>query len=130
MYYQIRNVGLFGKCINAKTCKTLVQSFVISGLDNGNARLYNIPLSDRPPTAARLVTRPRKREHITPVLFHLHFLPVRFRLFDEILFITFKVLNGTASVHLSDLIEKYIPARMLQSESYSLVRVPRSHTVM
>jgi len=80
--------------------------------------------------AARLMTRIRKGEHITQVLFRLHWLPVRFRLFYKILFLTFKVLNGTAPVYLSDLIETYISLKMLQSESYSLLRVPRSHTAI
>jgi len=43
---------------------------------------------------------------------------------------TFKVLSGTAPVYLSDLIEKCVPVRLLQSESYSLLRVPRSHTAL
>ena len=43
---------------------------------------------------------------------------------------TFKVLNGTAPGYLSDLIERYIPVRILRSESYSLLRVPRGHTGM
>jgi len=47
-----------------------------------------------------------------------------------ILFHTFNVLSGTASLYLSDLIETYITVRMLQSESYSLLRVPRSHTAL
>jgi len=65
----------------------------------------------------RIQTHTRKREYITPVLFQLPWLPVRFRLPYKILFHTFKVLNGTAPVSLSDLIEKYIPVRMLRSES-------------
>jgi len=129
-------MGLIRKYINDETCWTLVQALVISRLDYGNALLYNIPLS---PTnrlqwvhncAARLVTRTRKREHITPVLFQFHWLPVRSRSLYKVLFLTFKVLNGTAPVYLSDLIEKYIPVRMLRSETCSLLRVPRSHTAM
>jgi len=77
-YYQIRNIGLIRKYINDETCKTLVQALIISQLDYGNALLYNIPLSltnclqQVPNCAAHLVTRTRKREHITPVLFQLH----------------------------------------------------------
>jgi len=75
--------------------------------------------------AARLMTHIRKREHITSVLFQLHWLPVRFRSLYKILFRIFKVLSGTAPHILSDLIEKYIPVRMLRSDSYSLLRVPK-----
>jgi hypothetical protein len=102
----------------------------------GNALLYNIrgSLTSRlqrvENCAAGLLTRTGKREHITPVLFNLHWLLVRFRSMYKILFHTFKVFNGTAPVYLSDLIEKYITVRMLRSESFSLLRVPRSHTAV
>jgi len=73
-----------------------------------------------------MVARTDKGEHITPVLFQLHWLPVSFRSLYKILFHTFKVPNGTAPVYLSDLIETYIPVRMLRSESYSFLRVSRN----
>ena len=136
-YYQIRNIGLIRKYINDETCKTFVQALIISRLDYRNALLYNTP----PPSltnrlqrvqncAARLVARTHKRAHITPVFFQLHWLPVRFRSVYKILFLTSKVLNGIAPVYLNDLIEKYIQVKMLRSESYSPLRVPRSHTAM
>ena len=108
-YYQIRNIGLIRKYINDETCKTLVQALIISRLDYGNALLYNIPLSltnrlQRVQNcAARLVTRTRKREHITSVLFQLYWLPVCFNLLCNDLFHTFKLLSETASVYLSEL---------------------------
>ena len=81
------------------------------------------PFSDKPPRASAELC-------CTPVLFQLHWLPVRFRSLYNILCHTLKVLNETAPVYLRDLIEKYIPVKMLRSESYSLLRVPRSHTTM
>ena len=63
-------------------------------------------------------------------MFQLPWLHVRFRSQCNIRFLTFKVLNGTALVYLSDLVEKYIPVRMIRFLSYSLLRVPRSHRSM
>jgi len=40
--------------------------------------------------AARLLTGTKKREHITPVLASLHWLPVRFRIDFKILMFVFK----------------------------------------
>ena len=80
--------------------------------------------------AARLVTHTHKREHKTPVLFQLHWLPVRVRSLNKILFHKVNVWSGTAALYLSDLIEKYIPLRMLRSECHSLLRVQKSHTGM
>ena len=73
-YYQIRYIGSIRPYITTEACKTLVQTLVISRLDYGNALLYgnsltpNSRLQRIQNCAARLVTRTRKREHITPVL--------------------------------------------------------------
>jgi len=122
-YYGIRNKGLLHKYINNETYRTLVQAFIISRLDYGNALLYNTPLSltnrlQRVQNCAvRLVILTRKREHITPVLLQMHWLPGRFKSLYQILFHTVNVLSGTEPLYLSDLI-KIIPVRMLRPESY------------
>jgi len=110
--------------------------YYFSTVDYGNALLYNILLSLTKRLqwmqncVARLVTCTRKKEHITPVLFQLHWLPVRFRSLYKILFLTFKVLNekNISVSKRSD--RKYIPVRMFRSESYSLLRVPKRHTAV
>jgi len=43
-------------------------------------------------SAARLLTRVKKREHITPVLASLHWLPVQYRIHFKILVITLVTL--------------------------------------
>ncbi len=48
--------------------------------------------------AARLLTNTKRREHITPILAHLQWLPVRFRIHFKILLITFKALHGTGTL--------------------------------
>ena len=115
-----------------ETCQVLI----IYRLDYRNALLYTIPLflTNRLKRvenyAAHLVIRTRKREHRTPILFQLHWLPLRFRSLYKILFYTFNVLSETPLFCLSDLIYKYIPLRMLRSDSYSICRVPITHTTV
>ena len=46
--------------------------------------------------AARMLTGTKKREHITPVLAQLHWLPVKFRIDFKILLFVFKAVNGSA----------------------------------
>ena len=81
-YYQIRNIGLIRKYLDIDTTKTLVHAYVTSRLDYCNSLLYGIPkeltnkLQRVQNTAARLVTRTRKYDHITPVLKDLHWLPI------------------------------------------------------
>ncbi len=59
--------------------------------------------------AARLLTGVRKREHITPVLISLLWLPVRFRIDFKVLLLVFKCLNGLAPEYLSDLLSIHNP---------------------
>ena len=67
-------------------CRTIVHDLVMSRLDYCNAILYGLPdaqlrkLQLVQNSAARLVTGTRRREHITPVLFALHWLPIRQRI--------------------------------------------------
>lgn len=134
-YFQIRNIGRMRQFITTDACKTLVHSLVTSRLDYGNALLYGISdsatrrLQKVQNTAARLVTRTRKREHITPVLHALHWLPVQYRSQYKILMLTYKTLNGAAPSYLTELVTPYQPARSLRSEAESLLCVPKSRTV-
>ena len=77
--------------------------------------------------AARLVTRTRKFEHITPVLAALHWLLVRFRLNFEIFRFIFMGVNGLAWAYISNLLTSCVPARALRSSDELLLVLPRSH---
>ena len=54
--------------------------------------------------AARLITDTMKFDHIKPVLYNLHWLPVNYRIQFKILMITFKAIHGMAPSYLSNLI--------------------------
>jgi hypothetical protein len=79
-------------------------------------------------TAARLISRKRKHEHITPVLVSLHWLPVQYRIKYKILLYTFKALNNLAPVYLQELVNAYQPSRALRSEDLQLLKAPRIRT--
>ena len=74
--------------------------------------------------AARVLTRTKKREHITPVLASLHWLPVKSRIEFKILLLTFKALNNMAPLYLKELVVPYQPTRALCSQNSSLLVVP------
>ena len=82
-FYHLRNIAKIRNCLSQDNAETLVHAFISSKLDFCNALLYGLPQSviDRlqyvQNCAARLVTRTRSSEHITPVLRRLHWLPVR-----------------------------------------------------
>ena len=64
-----------------------------------------------------MVTLTGKSEHITPVLYGLHWLPVEQRIIYKLLVLTFKALNDLSPKYLSDLINIYVPKCNLRSAS-------------
>ena len=75
--------------------------------------------------AARIVSRRRKFDHISPVLKDLHWLPVEKRIQFKILLFTYKSLNGHAPEYISNMLSPYVPSRPLRSEDKLLLITPR-----
>jgi len=75
--------------------------------------------------AARILTGTKKRDHISPVLASLHWLPVKSRIEFKILLLTYKALNGQAPSYLRELIVPYYPTRTLRSENAGLLVIPK-----
>ena len=77
-YCHIRGIATIRKCLSTIACKTIIHALVMSRLDFGNAMLYGLPetqllkLQLIQNSAARLITGTRRRDHITTVLFSLH----------------------------------------------------------
>ena len=77
--------------------------------------------------AARVVTMTRKFDHISPVLYKLHWLPVKFRIQFKLILLVFKALNGLAPSYLSDkLVLK--SNKKLRSGNQKLLEIPLSRT--
>ena len=80
--FHLRNISRIKRYIPEESCKLVVQSLVTSRLDYSNGLLYRIPksavsiLQSVQNSSARIVTKTAPREHITPVLKELHWLPV------------------------------------------------------
>ena len=93
--FHLRNIGKARRVLTEDAKKTVMQSLVMSYLDYCNALLIGIQqdliakLQRLRNSAARIVSRTRKCDHITPVLIKLHWLAIKFR-------IQFKVLHQGA----------------------------------
>ena len=74
--------------------------------------------------AARVRTRTKKCEHISPVLKTLHWLPITFRIDYKILLLRYKALKGLAPVYLSELLIPYSP-RLLCSQDAGYLKITR-----
>lgn len=81
--HQQRNIGRIRPLISESASKTLVCLLVTSRLDNSNDLLHGVCTSSLSRlqriqnTSARIITRTRKYDHITPVLVKLHWLPIK-----------------------------------------------------
>ena len=101
-------------------------------MENGlNAILYGLPgaqlqtLQLVQNSAARLVTGTRRQEHITPVLFALHWLPIRQRIQFKLLLLVYRCTHQLAPDYLTDLVVPYVPARSLRSADQNMLTVKR-----
>ena len=79
-------------------------------LDYNNTLLYGISkrLSNRlqlvQNAAAKLITRNKKFDHVTPLLEELHWLPVEYRMIFKMMLICFKALQGTGPLYIKDML--------------------------
>jgi len=71
--------------------------------------------------AARVLTRTREYDHISPVLSTLHWLSIKHCIHFKILLITDKALNGLAI----ELLRHYSPSRLLRSRNSGQLIKPR-----
>ena len=108
-YYELRQLRPVIRSLSAKATETLVQAFVSSRLDYCNSSLlYGVAdglyrhLQSVQNAAARLVSGVRRRDHITPTLRRLHWLPVRQRVLFKIAVLVYQCLNGQAPSYLAD----------------------------
>ena len=117
--------------LSLTNAEQLVHAFMTSRLDYCNALLGGCParlinkLQLVQNAAARVLTRTRKYDHISPVLSTLHWLPIKHRINFEILLITYKALDGLAPQYLSELLTHYSPSRLLQSQNSGQLTIPR-----
>ena len=75
-----------------------------------------------------MTTRTRRRDHITPVLVKLHWLPVRRRIEYKVLSHTYRAIHRQAPQYMCDMLSLYQPTRALRSQSTLTLAVPRSRT--
>ena len=130
-FFHLRNIAKIRPLLNMSDAETLIHAFVSSRLDYCNVLFSGLPkcstknLQLVQNAAARILTRTRKFDHITPILTSLHWLPIQARSDFKVLLLTYKSLHGLAPPYLSDLLIPYVPSRALRSQDAGYLIVPR-----
>ena len=123
------NIRQARKYLTSDAAATAIHAFVTSRLDYANALLYGLPKKDIGRLqrvqnfAARLLTGSKTRDHITPVLEQLHWLPMAYRIEFKVLVLAFKAIHGLAPSYLCEVVHKYIPGRTLRSSNAACLLV-------
>ena len=132
--YSLWKIGRIRQYLDKKSAEKLIHAFVTSKLDYCNSVLIGMPnvqltrLQSIQNSAARLVMRAQRHDHITPILHDLHWLPVSQRITFKVLLIVFKALHGMAPAYISDLLTPYAPSRTLRSSQSNLLSTPSFRT--
>ena len=134
--YHLRNINRVRDMLTMDAAKQLVHSFVTSRIDYCNGLLAGISaglvrrIQLVQNTAARVVTRRRKFDHITQELITLHWLPVKLRIDFKVLVFVYKAIHGQAPCYLSDLlqVQQYKYSGLRSASCLNLV-VPRTKCV-
>ena len=110
-YFHWCNIRRIRKFLTKEATETLVHALIMGRVDYCNCLLFGLPsihvskLQRIQNSAARLVCSVSRYEHITPVLFSLHWLPVYYRIHFKILLFTFKAIHGMAPEYICSMIK-------------------------
>ena len=130
-FLSLRRIGCIRPYLSDRATSCLVNSIVTSCLDFCNSSLTGITadqlnrLQRIQNCAARLIMKKRKYDHITPVIYELHWLPLEFRIQYKLAVLAFRHFEGTLPTYLSAMLCTYEPARSLRSSTERLLKSPR-----
>jgi len=115
--FQLRNIGCIRRYLDHDTCSHVTRSLILSRLDYSNSLLYGITAKDMyrlqkiQNRAARLIYKANRRDHVTPLLQQLHWLPVKERITFKLLTLAAKCRMNETPNYLSNLVQMPKPSR-------------------
>uniref|UniRef100_A0A8C1W0H1 Reverse transcriptase domain-containing protein n=2 Tax=Cyprinus carpio TaxID=7962 RepID=A0A8C1W0H1_CYPCA len=131
-YLHLRNIARLRPTLTLHDAEKLIHAFVSSRLDYCNALLIGIPsksiqkLQHIQNSAAGILMRVRKYEHITPILRSLHWLPISARIEYKVSLLTHQCIHGNAPSYLQELLTPQTSARSLRSTNTHRLRPPKT----
>ena len=132
--YELRRISQIRSYLPQHCLEQLICCFVLSRLDYCNATLAGLPsksiekLQKVQNNAARLILKKSKREHVTPLLFELHWLPVKVRIDFKLAVMGYRFFENSLPTYLSMKLQHYQPTRCLRSADNCLLVQPHRLT--
>ena len=123
IYLDLRRISQIRHLISVDIAQMLATSLIMSKLDYCNSILSGVnndllrKLKVAQNNAARLVLKKKKRDHASPLLTKLHWLPIDKRISYKLATLCYRCLNDLAPAYLSELLIPYVPSRQLRSSS-------------
>ena len=133
-FFLLRNLFKIRKYLTDEATSKVVHAFVTTKLEYCNHLYFGLPkyqvnkMQRVQNTAARLVTRLSKHDHVTPLLQQLHWLPVSYRVVFKILLLVYKARHGLCPGYVSELLQERKSSPALRSSSPGLLATPTSRT--
>jgi len=130
-YCVIRQLRQIRSSLDHNSSVLLSNALVSSKLDFCNSLFYGLPNSSihrlqliQNSLARVICPSVKRRDHITPTLRKLHWLPITPRITYKIALITYKTLHYNSPSYLTSLLVPYTPARSLRSSDKLWLTVP------
>ena len=126
--FYLYQIGKIRHNLTESAVISAVRTLILSRFDYCNSLLYGITSSRLNKvqlvqnSAARLVMKKSKREHISPLLVHLHWLPVRARVEYKVALVAHKCFYQPVPRYLQDTLSWYVPGRSLRSSEQHLAK--------
>ena len=133
-WYHLHQIGKIKLFLTNEQLRTVIHAYVVSRLDLYNSLLLGLPktlvhkLQLVQNAAARMILGGSRREHVTPLLMELHWLPVEKRILFKVLLLVFKCRMGKAPLYLQELLMPYNRPQKLRPVERDYI-LPNRHYV-
>lgn len=129
-YAQLKALSKIKPFVDRASLETIVHTLITTRIDYCNALHYGASQSTLQKlqllqnSCARLLSGAKRHEHVTPILFELHWLPVKERVAFKTFVMIYNCLQHRGPSYLSELIHPHQPVRPMRHHDNLLLEVP------
>ena len=119
-YFHLKNINKLRGYMSKEYLEKIIHAFITSRIDYCNVLFTGLPKNCIKPlqmiqnSAARVLTKTKRRDHITPILKSLHWLPISYRIDFKALQLVLKSLKGVGPNCLHYMFKQYSQIRSLR----------------